>query len=194
MRVSSCLSRNTSRSSESPWTTSCATSHITSVACQTAQRVSALRRVAGSLDSRGILTLQGTNPPLYGVRCLEMDVQSPYPHRPARRGTEARSSSAGGRRGGRGKCHVTGAPEGRGNSDGVPQDSSTAHPSPHPSQPAPTPTRENDEASSRWGPEAARLWNQFMVAKPAEVTGLSTHQTKVAANVWRGALPARLEL
>ena len=33
---------------------------ITSVACQTPQRVSALRRVAGSLDSRDILTLYKT--------------------------------------------------------------------------------------------------------------------------------------
>ncbi|MPC84610.1 hypothetical protein E2C01_079354 [Portunus trituberculatus] len=76
-----------------------------------------------------------------------MDAQRPYPHQMPRRGTETCSSSPGGRRGDRGQYHVTGAPEGRGNPDGVPQGLGAANTSPHPPQPAATPTKENDEAS-----------------------------------------------
>ena len=47
---------------------------------QTSERVSALHRVSGCLDSRGILTVQGTDLSMYRIWCLCLDVWSRHLH------------------------------------------------------------------------------------------------------------------
>ncbi|XP_050691049.1 uncharacterized protein LOC126982766 [Eriocheir sinensis] len=181
--------------------------HIATVARQTSQRVSALRRVAGSLDPRGILTLYKAQ-----IRhCMEDGALSWM----SSAATRTRRLDAVQRRALRllgdeveipasmtslehrrdvaalAVCHKT-------------QVLHTPHLSwlcltPHLAQRA---TRQAAAGSQRvtvphshtsqhqrtYKARAARLWNGFTEATP-DLERVSTHQAKVAANIWRGTLP-----
>ncbi|XP_045133326.1 uncharacterized protein LOC123517380 [Portunus trituberculatus] len=185
--------------------------HITSVARQTSQRVSALRRMAGSLDSRGILTFYRAQirPCMeYGaltwmssahthtsrldtiqrraLRLLGEDEESVASITSLEHRRDVATLTV---------CHKAQVLH-------TPRLSCLSLP-PHPpgrntrqaadgDQQVLVPLSRSSQHQRTFRARAARLWNQFTVATPAEVAGLSTQQTKVAANVWRSALPARL--
>ena len=181
--------------------------HITTVARQISQCMSALRRMAGSLDSRGIMTLYGAQirPCMeYGalvwmsgaaihtrrldavqrraLRLLaeEAEISAGMTSLQHRRDVSALTA-----------CHKT-------------QVLHTLHLI-HlylPPQPAHRTTRQALAGSQRvampvshtsqhqrtYKARAARLWNGFTEATP-DVTHMSIHQAKLAANTWRGTLP-----
>ena len=186
--------------------------HITSVARQTSQRVSALRRVAGSLDSRGILNLYKAQ-----IRpCMEYGaltwMSSAHTHTSRLDAVQRRALRL------LGEDHddaasITSLEHRRDVATlTVCQKAQVLH-TPHltslslPPHPPGRMTRQaagcdlqvqvplsrSSQHQRTFSGRAARLWNNFTVATPG-VMDLSTQQTKVAANVWRSALPARLVL
>ncbi|XP_050714130.1 uncharacterized protein LOC126997114 [Eriocheir sinensis] len=174
--------------------------HIATVARQTSQRVSALRRVAGSLDPRGILTLYKAQ-----IRpCMEYGALSWM----SSAVTHARRLDAVQRRALRlledeveipasitsatlAVCHKT-------------QVLHTPHLSrlcltPHlahratrqvaaGSQRVTVPHSHTSQHQRTCKARAARPWNGFTEATP-DLERVSTHQAKAAANIWRGTLP-----
>ena len=184
--------------------------HITTVARRTSQRVSALRRVAGSLDSRGILTLYKAQirPCMeYGalawmsgaathtrrldavqrraLRLLGEEAEIPASMTSLEHRRDVSALTV---------CHKT-------------QVLSTPHLTQLclPLHPAHRTTRQAQAGHHRvivplshssqhqrtYKARVARLWNGFTRATP-DVSRMSTHQAKRAANTWRGTLPSPL--
>ena len=186
--------------------------HITSVARQTSQRVSALRRVAGSLDSRGILNLYKAQ-----IRpCMEYGaltwMSSAHTHTSRLDAVQRRALRLLGEDD-ENAASITSLEHRRDVATlTVCQKAQVLH-TPHltslslPPHPPGRMTRQaagcdlqvqvplsrSSQHQRTFIGRAARLWNNFTVATPG-VMDLSTQQTKVAANVWRSALPARLVL
>ncbi|XP_063876074.1 uncharacterized protein LOC135109024 isoform X3 [Scylla paramamosain] len=184
--------------------------HIMSVARQTSRRVSALRRVTGSLDSRGILTLYKAQiRPC--MKCGALTCMSSAP-------THTRRLDAVQRRALRLlgcdeelAARITSLEHRRDVSALVVCHKTQVQHTPHfthlclPPHPGQRMTRQAGAGSQQvlvtlsrssqhqrtFNARAARLWNHFTQATP-DVTRLSTHQAKVAANVWRGARPTPL--
>ena len=181
--------------------------HITSVARQTSQRVSALRRVAGSLDSRGILTLYKAQ-----IRpCMEYGALAWM----SGAATHTRRLDAVQRRALRllGEeaeipASMTSLEHRRDVSALAVCHKAQVLRTPHltqlclPLQPALRTTRQALAGNQRvvvplshtsqhkrtYKARTARLWNGFTGATP-DVTHMSIHQAKLAANTWRGTLP-----
>ena len=182
--------------------------HIKSVARQTSQRVSALRRVAGSLDSRGILTLYKAQ-----IRpCMEYGALTWM----SGAATHTRRLDAVQRRALRllGEeteipSTVTSLEHRRDVSALAVYHKAQVLQATHlrqlclPSQPSTRTTRQTEAGCERvvvplshtsqhqrtYKARTARLWNGFTEATP-DVTLMSLQQAKVAANAWRGTLPS----
>ena len=188
--------------------------HITTAARQISQHVSALRRMAGSLDSRGIMTLYRAQirPCMkYGAliwtfgaaahtrRLDAVETSETCSQRRALRLLEEEAEIPAGMMSLEDRQDVSALT--------VCHKTQVLH-TPHlthlylPPQPVHRTTRqalaENQRVSvplshtsqhqRTYKAKTARLWNGFTEATP-DVTHMSIHQAKLAANTWRGTLP-----